>query len=239
MKRISIFLFFCLVTVSFAASKDQFELEKGLLDTLYKETIQETASSSGLSSRGLVVTPKLSFFNASDLTLSNNYWLVSYSSQLSGVPAFGLQASMPFSNWRGFSFLIKGSVSYSFKETLLKATSKLTSAETRALLTLHTLPLSVGGRTEYRIPGLPFLYPHLDLELGTQWFYQTGKLDGIAQSFWVPFYQTTFGLTLFESSEVRNNWFGGIDVASSLRNSFASQQSVQIWSVDIGINLYL
>mgnify|MGYP001585235029 CR=1 FL=1 len=107
------------------------------------------------------------------------------------------------------------------------------------MLTLHWLPLSLGTRIEYRISGLKFIRPYVDLEGGAQWLYQSGKLDGIEQAFWVPYYQTAFGVTLFGANQTQDDWFGGISLGATVRHSFASQQSIQSGSVDVGLNLYL
>ena len=222
-----------------APKNSQFELEKGLLDTLYRGSVTESSKEFRPGARALSVTPQLSFVNASQFILSNNYWEVPYTEQLGGVPAFSLHVSNPLAYWGGLSFAIKGAVGYSYKEAVLSPVHKQTGKDSRAILTLHWLPVSLGTRIEYRISGVDFVRPHLDLEGGAQWLYQSGKLDGIEQGFWVPFYQVAFGLTLFAPNQSQGDWFGGINLGATVRNSFASQQNIRNWSMDVGLNLYL
>lgn len=217
----------------------QFELEKGLLDTLYRGSVTESSTEFRPEVRTLSVTPQLSFVNASQFVLSNNYWDVPYTEQLGAIPAASLHVSNSMFYLGGFSFAIKGVVGYSYKEAVLSPVHKQTGKDSRAVLTLHWLPVSLGTRVEYRIPGVDFVRPHLDLESGAQWLYQSGKLDGIEQGFWVPFYQAAFGLILFAPNQSQGNWFGGINLGATVRNSFASQQNIWNWSMDVGLNLYL
>ncbi len=222
-----------------APASPQFELEKGLLDTLYRGSVAESSSEIRSGAPPISIVPQLSFVNASQFVLSNNYWEVPYANQIVGVPAFSLHVSNPLVYWEGLTFSLKGVVGYSFKEMALSPVQRQTGKESRAVVTLHWLPVSLGTRVEYRVSGLDFVRPHLDLEGGTQWLYQSGKLDGFEQGFWVPFYQAAFGLTLFAPSSPHGDWFGGINVGGTLRNSFASQQNIRSWSMDVGLNLYL
>ncbi len=221
-------------------TNSQFELEKGLLDTLYRDSLTSEASvDSRPGVRPLSFTPQLSFVNANQFALSNNYWEVPYKEYISGMPVFSLQVANPLYYWGGLSFAMKGAVGYSYKEMIVPAIQKQTRKDSRASITLHWLPLSLGTQIEYLIPGVSFVRPHLDLEVGAQWLNQSGKLDGLNQDFWVPFYQFAFGLTFFGSKQGQGDWFGGINLGTTARNSFASQQNIRSWSMDVGVNLYL
>ncbi len=220
-------------------ANSQFELEKGLLDTLYKGSVEESSTEFRSGASALTFTPVLSFITPNQLSLSNNYWEVPYTSQLGSIPAFSLNVSNPLAYWGDFSLLLKGNVGYSYKEAAFSATSKQTGKESRGVLTLHWLPLSMGTRIEYRLFKSQIVKPFVEVGGGIQWLYQSGKLDGIEQGFWIPFYQTSLGLTFFGTDDVHGNWFGGINIGGSLRNSFASQQNIRAGSLDVGININL
>lgn len=216
----------------------QFELEKGLVESIYQASVSESVEIRPVSA-GISVSPQISYVNPTRLSLLNSYWEVPYTDQIGALPLLSLHIANSVLHWSGLSLAIKGSVGYSYKENVLTAISRQTGKESRAVLTLHWLPISLGTRLEYHISGFHAVKPYLNLEGGAQWLYQSGKLDGIEQGFWVPFYQVSFGLTLFGPTRTQGEWFGGINVGSSIRNSLASQLDIQSWSMDVGVNFYL
>lgn len=241
----SIALFLCILsqlTLSQeTAPESEFQLETGLMDRLYDESVTESENAAVQYRTGVSISPIFSYFNPSQMTLQNDYFEVPYSENLGGVPGISLIATGKLFSFGGIYLLGLGGVGYSMKEGVQKAYSKTASAdpERTARLTLHWLPISIGSRLEYRFSGFEAVRPFVQIKSGADWFYQVGQLDGIEQGFWVPYYAYGAGLTLFDSPSTTDRWFGGLTFSLSQRQSFSSQQVVQGWVFDLGVAILL
>jgi len=221
-----------------AFAEGEFEVQKGVLDTIYKGTLEDTAAKSPESFSSLVITPQVSFVTPQKLRVTNSYFDVSHAESLRGVPAFGLAVQTPWVQFSGFTVSPLGGLSYAFRESATRLTS-MAGPELVDLVKVHWLTLDVALTLDYEIPRVSWLRPFVQLGSGVQWLYQNGNLDGLEQGFWIPFYAAKAGLNLFTRPRVPSEWFGGFVVASTLRRSFGSQTQVESWSLDLGLNLYL
>lgn len=241
--RYFLILAFIFSNLSFSTeppSESEFQLDKGLMEKLYQESVTESQKNTAQYSAGITVSPVLSLFTPTRLSLSNDYWQVPYGDGIGSVPGFSIAASGKFFNWGGLYVLGIGGVGYSMKEVVQKAYSKKASdAESTAKLTLHWLPLSLGSRVEYRISGFEVVRPFIIAKGGAEWLYQVGGLEGIEQGFWVPFLQYGGGLTLFDSPSSPDRWFGGLTLGISKHISFSSSQVIDGTVFDLGFNILL
>lgn len=224
----------------------EFQLDKGLVDRLYQESITETKTSTAQYSANITLSPVFSVFSPTQMTLSNNYFEIPYGEGIGSVPGISMVASGRIFNWGGLYIMGVGGVGYSMKETVQRATSKTASTNDRertTRLTLHWLPLSLGSRMEYRFSGFEIIRPFVIVKGGAEWLYQVGQLDGIEQGFWIPYYQYGGGLTFFASTSSSphssGSWFGGLTLGVSKHQSFSSQQSVNGTVFDFAVNIVL
>jgi hypothetical protein len=217
------------------SQKSEFEIEQGLLDKLYQETVTDNGFKSRLAS--IEIIPQYSFTFIDQLSLSNDYFTVPYSATTKSLSFFSLTGSIPLLQVKGLGARALGKFGYTFKESMTQVTSK-SGGDYTDVVRLHWLPLAVGLKLDYQIPGVSFVKPYVEGSIGAQWLFQSGNLSGLEQSFWVPFYQASFGLFLFSNNN-NDNWFGGIVTCYSLRNSFASDQAVKTQSIDLGLNFRL
>jgi hypothetical protein len=127
-------------------------------------------------------------------------------------------------------------VGYGFREAAYEVESQ-SGLKLRDLVSLHWVPLSLGPRISFRLPGIRFVKPSFWLGGGAQWLQQGGKLDGITQGFWVPFYGGSACLKFLNQTESGSHWFGGISLGGTMSRSFSSQQTVSYWSMDFATTL--
>lgn len=224
-----------------APSGSEFELDKGLVEKLYEQSVEESNASTVHYSANITVSPFLSLFSPNQLTLSNDYYTVPYANEGGTIPSLSIVGSGRLFELGGFHLLGVGSVGYSMRELVQEVTNKKAFSEgaSTTRVTLHWLPIAIGTKLEYRIPRFEVVRPFATIKAGAQWFYQAGSLDGLEQGFWVPFYQYGGGLTLFDSISNPNRWFGGMSVGLSKTQSFSSDQSVEGTIIDIGLNIVL
>lgn len=217
----------------------QFELEDDLLNKIYRESVTSAGVDTNPISRGILVAPQLTFLNATELTLSNNYFTVPYTaSGNGGFPMFGLTASGNVAQLGPVEVSLSGRLAYSYKEAVIEAQSPSGSG-VKSLLKLHWIPISAGVNLTGNVFGTQAIKPYVFGSVGAQWLYQQGALDGVEQGFWVPFLRAGGGLTLFDSIRRTGDWFGGLQIGASTQNSFGSTQTVKGWSLDLGMTLLL
>lgn len=228
-------LFSLSATLAGAGDGGEFRIQKDVIDKIYRETVTEAGVDPSFQRSSVGITPGISIASLSSLTLSNNYFDVPYARSVGALPLLHLGLAVPLRSFGEAILYGVGSLGYTYREGVYLALSK-DGDQYRDLLKLHALPLLGSLRLEYRIPGLPALKPTFALGGGAYWFYQSGKLDGIEQGFWIPVVLAAPGVRLFDGEE-GGSWFGGINAAVSWQNSFASSQSLRALAFDLGATL--
>ncbi len=219
-------------------SQGEFHLDRGVVEELYRQTLEETVDTTMISG-SVVVSPQLSYFMLSEFTLNNNYHEVPYTESLQTLPLLLINVATPILRFTRFDLLGQARVGYTYKVGVIQVRPKSGSKLTSDNLKLHWIPLSLSSKLAYHIPGVNFIIPSIAAGAGAQWFYQSGKLDGIEQGFWVPFYHVSAGLTFFDHSHRPNHWFGGVSIGASYQDSFASDQAFRGSSVDLDVSFLL
>lgn len=221
-----------------SSDNSQFQLDKDLVNSLYKEAVTEAKIETKRGASRLRVQTEFSYLVPTALTLSNQYFDVEYGDSFSGLPGINLAVSQSILSWKSLSMSLLGKVGYSRKEALTVVRTKA-GAPFRDMIQLSRLPLIAGLRTDLSIWDTAIVRPYLETSVGVQWLYQSGKLDkALEQGFWIPFYQVGLGMNLFGGG-ISNDWFGGVDVGGSIQRSFASKQVTNSWALGLGVTLYL
>lgn len=222
------------------SKESEFKLDRGLIDTIYQNSSTEARVDASPISGAIEVSPQISFFSASKLTLSNAYFDVPYAETLGGLPMFELVLSTPLTYFGSLQVLLQGQAGYGYKEAVFSNIRSHSDANQvfSDVLKLHWIPLAASLRFDYEIPR-SFVKPTLILGAGAQWLFQSGKLDGIEQGFWVPYAFVGPALTLFDQSSRRGEWFGGVTVGPTFKKSFGSSQEIAGWSLDVAAHLVL
>lgn len=237
-KLLSAFGFLLLAQIALSDDSSHFELDKDLVNSIYKDAITEAKIETRRRGAGLRVAADFSYVIPTSLTLSNQYFDVPYGEGFAGLPSFGIALMQGFWNPSRFNFSFLGRTGFSRKDALINIKSK-SGGSYKDVIQLSRIPLLAGMRVEWApTPTFP-IKPFFEGGAGIQWFYQSGKLDkSLEQGFFIPFYQVTMGITLFGNSEDAA-WLGGVNLGGSIQRSFNTAQATDSWSLDAGVVFYL
>jgi len=217
----------------------EFVIDKSVLDDFYRGQITDVRVETRYRSGNWEISPQFSYANPSEFELKNGYFIVPYAANGASFPLLQVSLATPLGYWGGFEFFGEAKVGYGYREGVYQVTNSQSGEFRTDVITLHWLPVSGALRLAYRIPGVSFLKPFLHGGAGAQWLQQSGKLDGITQGFWVPFYAFGGGLSAFDQTESGDHWFGGVRLGATVSRSVGSSQVVRYWSLDAGITLLL
>ncbi len=222
-----------------APSGSDFQVDKGLFDQLYQESLRHNTVDEPSLSSAVRLSINASLLSVSELTLSNKYFEVPYAAGMGILPSLQIAAQIQFAQYAGLSLSGLAAAGYSYYEGVQKAYSKtaLVNTERTTLITVHRVPLYLGAKLDYSIPSLSEIRPFVVAKTGAQWFYQSGALDGLEQGFWIPFVEWGGGLTLFEGAS--QDWFRGISFSVSSHTGLGNAQVVRAIAFDLGINILL
>ena len=219
-----------------APAPEQFKVDKNLLEDMYRAEIRDVAIETRYSTGAIEVGPQFSMVTASQFETTNNYFSVPYNSLRTQIPLVHLVMTTPITLVAGFVEVhAQGRIGYNYREGVYTVRAR-SGQEFSDLVKLNWLPITAGLRLGAQLP-IP-IKPTVTIGAGAQWLAQDGLLDGLDQNFWVPFYQISPAVTLFDLSE-RGGWFGGINVGATINRSVASQQKINYWSIDLSTALVL
>jgi hypothetical protein len=213
----------------------EFRINKGILNKIYEDSVTEAKVDRNYARSSIEVRPRFSMIVPSALTLSNKYFDIPYADSIQGLPSLSIGIAAPMANYGSFIFLGEARVGYSQKEGLVSTRAK-NGVPFQDMLRLHYVPVSAMLRVDYQ--GFSILTPSLSLGGGAAWLYQSGKLDGIEQGFWIPFVQISPAITLFQT-HASGSWFGGLTLGTSYLSSVASDQIFRALSFDVSATFLL
>jgi hypothetical protein len=167
------------------------------------------------------------------MELQNDYFTVDYKSAESMLPIFFAQIAPISMNWERLNLGLNISVGYSYRDEIYSATSA-GGVKVRDSISLQWLPISASIKTSYKTPF--YITPYASIGGGNQFIRQSGTLDGISQSYWVPFYIGSAGIAWFDRSTPEAGGFSGVSTGLSYLNSLKSDQIVTFWTMDLGVN---
>lgn len=220
---------------TFKESPSQFSISKDLLNEIYSAEVTEVSVETRYRTGALEVIPQFSLNTAQDFTLSNNYFSTQYND--SAFPLFHVTLATPLLTTRFLESYLQARVGYSYRESNRQVVSSTGLILTDGIK-LHWLPLLASTRFALRVPGFSYVKPYFTLGAGAQWLNQDGQLDGIDQSFWIPFWSYGAGLTFFDESAQSGSWFGGAFVGLSESRDLGAQ-ALRYRSWDLAISFVL
>lgn len=204
---------------------------------IFRQSVEEAASLESMRSReAFTIEVSAALANPSELTLRNKYFEVPHAR--SGVTLPGVQFGFAFGLTSSSRFSLGGVITagYAYAQSIGKAKSLKTGYESTDSLRIQKVPFLAGARATYDTgPVALFIEP----AVGVQWLGQTGYLDGVSQSFWVPTVTATAGIVLFDQAARSNSWFGGLRVAAGFERALGSDQEVNMKRIEVGIRARL
>lgn len=178
---------------------------------------------------GLVVSPE-------KLVLTNAYFKVPHDRVFTSLPGF--QASGSFglagARWARLGGVV--STGYSYVQGVGRATSQQTKQASIDALTLQRIPLTAGLRATFDSAWASFF---AESAIGLQFLTQTGRLDGLSQSFRVATASGTVGVVLFDQTLRSNDWFGGLKLSAGVEKALGTSQTLQLKRFEAGLRARL
>lgn len=218
------------LSFSFTPAPDLFSQSQHLPESVYmREPTSQIKSKWELIPQASVISP-------TSVHLIDSDYEIPYSQVLSGFPAVHFTLASPFKKFGDVQTyaLIRGGFSY-------KSGNYRVPAKTHDLaqtsLNLLWVPLSIGTKIQYIVPGFPFVRPALNFGLGAEYLKQNSSLSELNASVWLPYYYITPQIGFFEGAG--DTWFNGFSFGVSFINSFGFDKRVQAWSYDLSLNIAL
>jgi len=233
-----VFTLFAVGTLAMAdsTSDTEFQIDPGFLGDLYQGQVKEVAVESRYRAGGIEIEPTFSYLSPSEFTLKNNYFTVPYGTE-ARFPLVRVLLSSSLYHRGGLTVSAEGGVGYGFREAVYEIPD---GKEVRKdLITNHLVPLSLGVRVGYVMPFAQWLKPVVRVSGGANWLQQIGRLDGMTQAFWIPFYSFSGGFNFFDLSATGQSWFGGVTLSGTKSNSVGGQQAFEFSTLDLSATLIL
>jgi len=219
-----------------SSSESQFELEKDLVEKIFRSSSEEQGAAT--TSSGFTVSPGLSVVTFSKLALRSPYFVSNLAEQVGSIPSFQLTFNTGFFRWSDILFSGDLRLGYGFKESVFQVVSSTGSAFSD-LIRLHWLPFSLSSVIEYQPSAISFLSLMVKGGIGTQWISQSGRLDGISQNFWAPFIVGGAGIRVGDLSQNGKHWFGGVLLSATVAQGLVASPEVGFSSLDLAVVFHL
>jgi hypothetical protein len=206
-------------------------VNRGISETIYR---QATASTSSGGVAAVTVDSLVQVFFPAELELKNNYFTVAYGEQAGSIPGFVVGPELPLRGGPGrarlSSFFHAG---YAYAQGIYEAETD-SGLAVKDAVELQWVPLQAGldaATRPYTAHGVGF---GAQASVGVDWLTQSGQLDGISQTFWVPRYELGPNVTLFGQTAPERGGFDGVRLSAVVYRSFASPQKSRGVAADLG-----
>ncbi len=198
----------------------EFYVPEGLAQKIYEDLEHERLAPS--KAQFLVGIESTSM---SEMFLKSRYFGVDYSENVGNLQSLNIGFSRNLTRWNRFLFDGILQAGYAYKKGLctVKATNGL---ELQDDIGLQWIPIRTGIITAYQIPETNWISPEIEAGLGSHWFTQTGNLDGMTQSFWVPTYFWGLRAKLFDQIPTGSS-FGGVIVGTRFEEKLGDTQRLR------------
>lgn len=206
-------------------------VSEGVSDQIYKQTTM-SVSSSGMSA--VTVDSFFRVFRPEELSLRNNYFEVAYADNVRTIPGFIVGPELPLAGGKGGGRLSSFfHIGYSYVQGVYDAETD-SGLAVRDAVELQWVPLQAGLEATTRsftTQGLAFGFLASG---GVDWLTQSGELDGMNQTYWIPRYEVGPSFTIFSHQQPDRGGFDGIRVSAVVYRSFSSPQINRGIAADIG-----
>jgi hypothetical protein len=208
--------------------KTSFEIDKALVENIYNEKIDSYVHKDHESSGTFAVGTGIGMLNLQKMSLRNDYFDVRYSESLDHLFLFNIYLSQTIYKYNNFYIHTNQSLAYGFIQDLIRVKSS-SGVFSEDEISMQYLPLAgtlhIGARN--------ILMGGLALELfvggGSSWHEQSGNLDGVSESFAVPFMKSGARL----SYDISQSRYAVLLQYTRIR-SLEPQHSTEASQVDLG-----
>jgi hypothetical protein len=166
--------------------------------------------------------------------LKNEYFIVPYGENTSSIGGVMIGPHVPFFSLGTTEVTAFTQLGYAYSQGIydVKSESGLTVKDA---VELQWIPLQAGFELNSRPLTRQQILLGASSAAGVDWYTQSGQLDGMNQTFWVP--RTEFGVhvTLFSQGRAAKVGFEGIRISALAYRSLASEQVNRGTAADIGL----
>ena len=206
------------------------QLSEGISDRIYSQTATSlTTQATG----SLAIDSSIRLFFPREFTLSNNYFTVPYAQSSKALPGFMVGPQIPLMTLSNGQLNSLVHIGYAYTQGIVEADSD-TGLSVKDAVELQWIPVQAGLEAVSR----PLTSQRIKLGLfstaGMDWYTQSGQLDGMNQTFWVPRYEVGSCVTLFPQDSSISGGFDGIRLSGLYYRSFSTKQINRGWAADIG-----
>jgi hypothetical protein len=163
-----------------------FEIDKSLVENIYNEKIHSYAHEGHQDSGTFAIGTGVGVLNLAEMSLRNDYFDVRYSESLDHIFMFNIYLSQTLYKTNNFYLQANQSLAYGFVQDLIRVKSS-SGVFSEDEISMQYLPLAgalhlgaknvlmQGSALEFFVGG------------GSSWHEQSGNLDGVSESFAIPF----------------------------------------------------
>lgn len=210
-----------------------FSVEPGLSESLYQNSIK-SSSDTEEQKNSYDIDASLRIFFPSKFVLENKYFKVPYDKKTYNIAGFIVGPSTALHH--GSDVRLSGfmHIGYAYAQDIyeIESESGLTVKDT---LELQWIPLQAGLEFAPTSTQNQKISWSLFASLGTDWYTQSGNLDGTNQTFWTPRAEAGVSSTFFaRSSQEKQAGFSGIRASVFSYQTFATSQVNKGLGFDLG-----
>lgn len=205
-------------------------ISEGISDSIYQQT---TANITGEATNDINIESSVRIFFPSQFELTNKYFKVPYSSNAGNFLGFMIGPNFPVASISDAQINSFARLGYAYAQGIYQVESD-SGLVVRDAVELQWLPLQIGIEALSRPFATNKITAGVTSSLGVDWYTQSGQLDGIDQTFWMPRYEMGVNLTFFPPPKKNANGFNGVRTSAVYYRSFASAQKNRGWAVDLG-----
>ena len=199
----------------------EFEIESGLVDKIYHQSLDRLDAERAADGTWLQVTPSLSVIRLDQFRTRNEYFTVDYAESLTNMYYVSVAFGQHLARFGDGGFRVFEEVGYSYAQEIVDTESEAgTVLEDN--ISMQYLPASLAIAAFYEPKFLAGFVPEVFAGAGSSWVQQSGDLDGVEQSFWIPFLK--YGMRLnYSSPQSQYQFFAGMTRTSDLDSSHVSE----------------
>jgi len=209
----------------------EFSIDANLVDKMFESTTNEASATASGTDR-VRFEAALGYMIPSEMSFQNDYFTVPYTENVSSISYGMLRVGKPFLQAGKVSFGAFGLVGYSYLQGIYEVESK-DGLALKDTISLQWIPLQLGLTIDVIDILGNVVQPGLIVAGGADSFTQSGTLDGMNQSYWVP--SSSFGLAFnfFGNGTAKESTFDGISLSGQYRTSYGDEQVFKGWTYNL------
>lgn len=207
-----------------------FSVDEAVSERIYQHSLTKAGARPDDS---LLVDSSWRIFMPAQFTLKNKYFSVPYAENSRSFSGIMIAPQIPIGYLGSAKIALFSQLGYIYGQDIFDIQSD-SGLAVKDAIELQWLPLQGGLELSSRAFTTQNIRFGLLTAGGVDWLTQSGQLDGVNQTFWVPRYEVGANLALFSPDRRSEVGFSGIRLSALLYRSFATAQTSKGWAADVG-----